>query len=81
MDREGGNKEKIRKYRECIFLHFLILSPFPLHFLILTSFPLHFLILSGGSEHDYNVMNISTFLFWAGWHLKDLPYTFIVTTS
>ena len=36
---------------------------------------------NGGREHDYNVMNISTFLFWAGWHLKDLPYTFIVTTS
>ena len=36
---------------------------------------------NGGSEHDYNVMKISTFLFWAGWHLKDLPYTFIVTTS
>ena len=36
MDIEGGNKEKIRKYREWISLHFLILSPFPLHFLILS---------------------------------------------
>ena len=36
---------------------------------------------NGGSEHDCNVMNKSTFLFWPGWHLKDLPYTFIVTTS
>ena len=41
MDREGGNKEKMRKCREWISLHFLILSPVPLH-----SFPLHFLILS-----------------------------------
>ena len=46
MDREGGNKEKMRKCREWISLHFLILSPFPLRFLILSPFPFHFLILS-----------------------------------
>ena len=28
MDREGGNKERMRKCREWISLHFLILSPF-----------------------------------------------------
>ena len=39
MEREGGNKEKMRKCREQISLHFLILSPFPLHFLILSPFP------------------------------------------
>ena len=38
MDREGGNKEKMRKCGECISLHFLILSIFPLHFLILSPF-------------------------------------------
>ena len=38
MDREGGNKEKLRKCRKWISLHFLILSPFPLHFLILSPF-------------------------------------------
>ena len=38
MDREGGNKEKMRKCGECISLHFLILSLFPLHFLILSPF-------------------------------------------
>ena len=46
MDREGGYKEKIRKCREWISLHFLILSPFLFHFLILSPFPLHFLILA-----------------------------------
>ena len=38
MDREGGNKEKMRKCRERISLNFHILSPFPLHFLILSPF-------------------------------------------
>ena len=38
MDRVGGDKEKMRKYREWISLHLLILSPFPLHFLILSPF-------------------------------------------
>ena len=38
MDREGGNKEKMRKCGECISLHFLILSIFPLHFIILSPF-------------------------------------------
>ena len=38
MDREGKNKESMRKYREWISLHFLILSPFPLHFLTLSPF-------------------------------------------
>ena len=42
----GGNGERMRKCRESISLHFLILSPFHLHFLILSPFPLHFLILS-----------------------------------
>ena len=46
MDREGENEEKMRKCREWISLHFLILSPFPFQFLILSQFPLHFLILS-----------------------------------
>ena len=42
---EGGNKEKMRKCREWISLHFLILSTFPhsLHFLFVFSFSLHFL--------------------------------------
>ena len=38
MDREGGNKEKMRKCRDWISLHFLHLSPFPLHFLIRSPF-------------------------------------------
>ena len=38
MDREGGNKENMRKCREWISLHFLILSPFPLYFLNLSPF-------------------------------------------
>ena len=42
MDKEGGNKEKMRKCRKWIFLHFFILSPFP-HFLFISSFCLHFL--------------------------------------
>ena len=46
MDREGGNKGKMRKCIEWISLHFPILSPFPLHFLILSPSPLYFLILS-----------------------------------
>ena len=46
MDSEGEKKKKMKKFRERISLHFLILSPFPLHFLILSPFPLHFLILS-----------------------------------
>ena len=46
MDRERGNKEKMRKCREWISIHFLILSPFILHFLTLSPFPFHFLILS-----------------------------------
>ena len=49
MEREGGNKEKMRKCRECISLHVLILSPFPLHFLIISQFSLHLLILSSFS--------------------------------
>ena len=36
----------MRKCREWISLHFLILSPVPLHFLILFPFPRHLLILS-----------------------------------
>ena len=46
MEKEGGNRERMRKCRESISLHFLIFSPFPPHFLILSPFPLHFLILS-----------------------------------
>ena len=46
MEREGGNGERMRKWRESFSFSFLILSPFPLHFLILSPFPLHFLILS-----------------------------------
>ena len=38
MEREGGNKEKVRKGREWISPHFLIFSPFPLQFLILSVF-------------------------------------------
>ena len=33
MDREKGNKEKMRKCREWIFLHFLFIFSFSLHFL------------------------------------------------
>ena len=39
MEKEGGNRERMRKCRESIFLHFLIFSPFPPHFLILSPFP------------------------------------------
>jgi len=39
MEKEGGNRERMRKCRESISLHFLIFSPFPPHFLILSSFP------------------------------------------
>ena len=45
MEKEGGNRERMRKCRESISLHFLIFSPFPPHFLILSPFPLLFLIL------------------------------------
>ena len=43
MEKEGGNRERMRKCRESISLHFLILSPFPLRFLFISSFSLHFL--------------------------------------
>ena len=39
MDREGGYKERMRKFS----LHFLILSPFPLRFLFISSFSLAFI--------------------------------------
>ena len=39
MDREGGNKEKMRKCRKWISLHFLILSPFPHSRSISSPFP------------------------------------------
>ena len=39
MEKEGGNRERMRKCRESISLHFLIFSPFPPHFLILSPFP------------------------------------------
>ena len=39
MEKEGGNRERMRKCREPISLHFLIFPPFPPHFLILSSFP------------------------------------------
>ena len=39
MDREGGNRQRMRKSWEWISLHFLSLSPFSLHFLILSLFP------------------------------------------
>ena len=39
MEKEGGNRERMRKCRESIFLHFLIFSPFPPHFLIPSPFP------------------------------------------
>ena len=42
MDREGGYKERMRKF----FLHFLILSPFPHSLSISSPIPLHFLIIS-----------------------------------
>ena len=43
MDREGGKKERMRKCREWIFLHFLSISSFSLHFLFNFSFSLYFL--------------------------------------
>ena len=46
MEKEGGNRERIRKCRESISLHFLIFSPFPHSLSISSPFPLHFLILS-----------------------------------
>ena len=39
MEKEGGNRERMRKCRESISLHFLIFSPFSPHFLILSPFP------------------------------------------
>ena len=42
MDREGGNKEKMRKCREWIW-ESLSISSFSLHFLYISSFSLHFL--------------------------------------
>ena len=39
MEKEGGNRERMRKCRESISLHFLIFSPFPPHFLIFSPFP------------------------------------------
>ena len=42
MDREGGHKERMRKCREWVSLHFLILSPFP-YSISISSFSLHFL--------------------------------------
>ena len=33
MEREGGNRERMRKCRESISLHFLLISSFSLHFL------------------------------------------------
>ena len=49
MDREGGNKEKMRKCREWIslpFPHSLSISSSSLHFLSISSFSLHFLFIS-----------------------------------
>ena len=42
MKREGGNKEKMRKSKEWVSLHFFILPPFP-HSLFIFSFSFHFL--------------------------------------
>ena len=39
MEKEGGNRERMRKCRESISLLFLIFSPFPPYFLILSPFP------------------------------------------
>ena len=50
MDREGRNKERMRKFS----LHFLILPPFP-HSLI-SSYSLHFLILSSFS-HSLSIIS------------------------
>ena len=38
MEKEGGNRERMRKCRESISLHFLIFSPFP-HSLSISSQP------------------------------------------
>ena len=48
MDREGENKEKMRKCREWILIlspypHYLSISSLSLHFLFIFSFSLHFL--------------------------------------
>ena len=50
MDREGGNRQRMRKSWEWISLsissfslHFLFISSFSLHFLFISSFSLHFL--------------------------------------
>ena len=48
IDKEGGNKEKMRKCREWVSLH----SPCSLNFLILSPFPLDFLILSPFSRNQ-----------------------------
>ena len=38
MEKEGGNRERMRKCRESISLHFLIFSPFPHSLSIASSF-------------------------------------------
>ena len=57
MEKEGGNREKMRKCRESISLHFLIFSPFP-HVLSISSFSFHFLFISSFS---LNFLFISSF--------------------
>ena len=56
MDREGGNKEKMRKCREWISLHFLNISPIPLHFLTLAPFP-HSLSIASSFSHSLSIFS------------------------
>ena len=65
MDRERGNREKMRKCREWISLHFLNLSPF-LHSLSISSFSLHFLFIFSFSFH-FSTARLP------GWHNLCLP--------
>ena len=57
MDREGGKKEKMRKSKEWISLHFSILSPF-LHYLSISSpFP-HSLSISSSFSHSLSIFSL-----------------------
>ena len=75
MDREGGNKEKMRKCTEQISLHFCILSPFPHSLSISSLFP-HSLSISshpGCKDAADCATLISYFKLKSTWAGHDLP--------
>ena len=54
MDREGGNKKRMRKWREIHSLHFLFISSLSIHFLIKNC-----LILSQNVKYDTFAANVT----------------------